>query len=918
MNSLLPLGADWRHQPGLNERVAELLTRMSLHDKIELVSGDLNYNFGFYSAAVTGPGLPELTMADGPCGVRINNGAVHGGRATALPAPIALAATWNTELARAYGDVLGHEARASGHNVILAPAVDIARVPVGGRTFESFGEDPLLNARMALAEVPAIQAHAVAACLKHYAVNNQEHERASVNAAVDEATLREIYLRPFEAVVRHSAVASLMGAFNRVNGVFACENPWLLDQVLRREWGFAGWVMSDYAATHSTVPSAQAGLDQEQPSAQHYGDRLQQAVEQGQLPLATLDEMCRRILRTVIGLQLMERPPAIAPMNDQAHRSVAQTVAEQAVVLLKNDGDLLPVRPEDLRRVVVIGPDIDNANVAGGGSSRVQPAHAVSLLEGLRLRLGPDVLVQHAVGNDPISAADLLPGPDSLPSDCLRSGPMTDAGPGLYTRFWSNPHLGGEACFECVMPQVALNGGFFNFPGFDANSSGYPKLPNELSGAISARFTGRLVVPESGRYELSATLLGTVRIWLDGELVLDAYRAGGGSASGAGASAAAWGAHADVKRAADGSDSPVAPDWPVAQAQMDLRAHTLPEASERPPQPLGSGGGDAGPPPQAAGVALQLQAGPQGHELCIEYLANAPSQGWLTGAQLRLGWRPPSERPTAAMREACTLAEGADLVVLAVRSYETEQMDRPDLHLPNNQAALVRAVAAANPRTVVINMSGGPVETESWESGVPAILQAWYLGQEQGSALARILVGDVNPSGKLPLSFPLSAHGLLRSRAQYPGEDGTVHYSEGLQVGYRGFDARGLPVRFAFGHGLSYTRFEYGDLEVHADTDGLALSFTVRNSGDHAGREVAQVYLGLPLPDQPPHRLVDFVSLPLAAGESRRVRRRISRHDPGHPLSVWTDDAWQCARGLLRVAVGSSSRDLRLKAQVRF
>src|SRR5450830_169048 len=776
MNSLPPLHADWRHQPGLNERVAELLDRMSLNDKIELVSGDLNYNFGFYSAAVAGPGLPELTMADGPCGVRINNGAVHGGQATALPAPIALAASWNTELAQHYGDVLGSEARASGHNVILAPAVDIARVPVGGRTFESFGEDPLINARMALAEIQAIQSHAVAACLKHYAVNNQECDRASVNAAVDEATLREIYLRPFETVVRHSAVASLMGAFNRVNGTFACENPWLLDQVLRREWGFAGWVMSDYAATHSTVPSALAGLDQEQPSGQHYGERLQQAVEQGQLPLSTLDEMCSRILRTVVGLRLIERPPAIVPMNTEAHRSVAQAVAEQGVVLLKNDGGLLPARPETLRRVVVIGSDVDNAGVAGGGSSRVQPAHTVSLLEGLRQRLGPDVLVQHAVGSDPISAADLLPGPDSLPSDCLRSGPAADAAAGLRTRFWNNPYLGGEACFECVMPQVALNGGFFSFPGFDANSSRYPKLPHTLSGAISARFTGRLRVPESGRYELSATLLGTLRIWLDGELVLDAYRAGGGSASGAGASGAAWGAHADVKRALDGSDSPVAPDWPVAQAQMNLRADSLPEASEQPPQPLGSGGGEAGPAPDSAGVALQLRASPQGHELCIEYLANAPSQGWLTGAQLRLGWRPPSERPTAAMREACALAEGADLVVLAVRSYETEQMDRPDLRLPNNQAALVRAVAAINPRTVVINMSGGPVETESWEAGIPAILQAWYLGQEQGSALARILVGDVNPSGKLPLSFPLSAHGLLRSRAQYPGEEGTVHY----------------------------------------------------------------------------------------------------------------------------------------------
>jgi beta-glucosidase len=313
-------------------------------------------------------------MADGPAGVRINRGDVHEGRATALPAPIALAATWTPELAAAYGDVLGAEAFASGHNVQLGPAVDIARVPTGGRTFESFGEDPLLASEIGVGVIRGIQTHPVQACVKHFAANNQEDSRATIDVRVDERTLMELYLPPFEAAVRQGGVASVMAAFNQVNGSYACQSQDLLTSILRDRFGFRGWVMSDYGANHATAESANAGLDQEQPTAGHWGEQLLAAVRGGQVAEETLDEMVRRILRPQVGLGQMERRPAIAALDLDAHAELAQRVAEQSMVLLGNSSGLLPLRAGELSSLAVIGPEAGSAAAAGGGSSRVRPA----------------------------------------------------------------------------------------------------------------------------------------------------------------------------------------------------------------------------------------------------------------------------------------------------------------------------------------------------------------------------------------------------------------------------------------------------------------------------------------------------------------------------------------------------------------
>jgi len=409
------MSTDWRTSVEVDQRVADLLARMTLEEKVDLVTGDQDFDYAFYNAPIERVGIPALTMADGPAGARVNNTSVNGGRNTALPAPIALAATWEPALARRYGDVLGAEAFATGHNVQLAPAVDIARAPRGGRTFESFGEDPLLQARMVVPEIHGIQAHPVQATIKHFIANNQEHRRFTVDVRVDERTLHEIYLPPFEAAIRDGGVAAAMASFNRVNGTYVSEDRGLLTDVLRGELEFRGWVMSDYEATWSTAAAANAGLEQEQPAARFWGPRLLAAVTDGEVDSETLDEMVRRILRPMIGLGLVDRPVMVGPVPAEDHARTAREIAEQGIVLLKNAEGLLPLGPH-VRSIAVIGPEADNVSAAGAGSGFLRPLHEVSPLDGIRRRAGADVRVTHAPGADPLSAADLLPGPPAIPS----------------------------------------------------------------------------------------------------------------------------------------------------------------------------------------------------------------------------------------------------------------------------------------------------------------------------------------------------------------------------------------------------------------------------------------------------------------------------------------------------------------------
>ncbi|MFT4137240.1 glycoside hydrolase family 3 protein [Microbacterium sp.] len=869
-------------------RVQAYLDAMTLDEKVAFVTGDLNWNYGFYSGPLERLGLPALQMADGPAGVRINKGDVHEGRATALPAPIALAATWDPQLAQEYGAVVGAECRATDHNVSLGPAVDIARVPVGGRTFESFGEDPLLQSRIGVGVVRGIQAHGVQACAKHYAINNQEDHRSSVDAVIDERTMREIYLPPFEALVREGEVASMMGAFNRVNGDFACESSALLSDLLRDELDFRGWIMSDYGANHSTAAAANAGLDQEQPNEGHWGSQLLAAVQSGEVAESVIDEKVRRILRPLVGMGQLEHPVGVAEFPVAEHHALAQRVAEASMVLLRNDG-ILPLT--DVRRVALIGPDVDAVGAQGGGSSMVRPTMGVSPLEGLRRALGDDVEITVLHGSDPVTPGVLLPGPDAIPSSFF-TAPNGETG--LRAQYWANTEFEGDPLVDRVEGQIEHNLGFHNFPGFNASSPRYPLLPGELNGRISVRWTGALTVPVSGSYRLTVTNVGAYAFSLDGVVVSRSEDAG---------------TDADAVAAELVAAVAAAADAPKTEADAEAEPVILPYG----------GTGESSADPVLTTFTLQLVAG-HAYELRFDYSANDAAQGFLIGARIRLGWEPPAGVFAPAVAEAAALAAASDVAIVAVRTYEAEADDRPHLGLPNGQDDLIAAVLAANPRTIVVLMTGAPVTVTGWGAEPAALVQAWYPGQAQGDALARVLTGAAEPGGRLPLTLPRDLDQTPAADPRtYPGVEGSVVYEEGVFVGYRGFDARGLEPAYPFGHGLAYTDFDYSDLEVSAGAgdEAATVSVTVRNTGARAGSEVVQVYVG-ELPTDavltPPQQLAGFAKVRLEAGASERVsvsvpRRAVSYFDVGA-------HAWATPAGEVEVRVGRSSRDIRLTGTV--
>ncbi|HEX6553211.1 MAG TPA: glycoside hydrolase family 3 C-terminal domain-containing protein [Ktedonobacteraceae bacterium] len=707
---------------------------------------------------------------------------------------------------------------------------------------------------MAVRSIQSVQRHPMVATAKHYNVNAQEENRLEVDAHLDERTLQEIYTLPFAQAVQDGHVGAAMGAYNKVNGVFCCQNRHLLTEILKHQLGFAGWVMSDYEATHSTVEAANAGFDQEMPSTKFFGEQLLQAIQKGQVSVATLDDKVRRILRTMFALGLFEHPVQVSPLPVEEHGKQAREIAGKGIVLLKNAGGLLPLSSHQVHSLAVIGGDAANY-ITGGGSSFVKPTYLVSILEGIRRRASEGVQVEYAEGVDPASAADLLPGPPLVPSSVLTpvgSGPEVH---GLYAEYWTNTRFEGEPQLVRTDRQVALNLGFFNFGLFNASSL---KTPEEFNNAISVRWRGSLTAPVSGEYTLSLTHLGTTRLFLDDRLLID----------------------------------------------------------------------DPGITLGTRSVTLQLVAG-QPYSLQIDYAADRPEQytpvpgelsiSGLIGSKVRLGWEHPANAIPSAMQEAAALARRSDVAVVVVRDYRNEHADLPSLTLPNEQDLLIQVVAAANPRTIVVLTTGGPA-LMPWLDRVPAMLESWYSGQEQGNALAAVLFGDVNPSGKLPVTFPRSDSDTpVSSPEQYSRTELVANFSEGLAVGYRGYDQLGIEPLFPFGYGLSYTSFTYAQLQVVPGTTGgtgiIQISFKVTNTGSRAGAEVTQVYLGLPASTgEPPRRLVGWAKVQLEPGETRDVSVTLDPNATSHPLSYWnvTINGWEIANGDYQVYVGASSRDIRL------
>lgn len=694
-------------EAALYAKINELIKKMTLEEKV----GMIHASSSFTSGGVPRLGIPELTTSDGPHGVRPEHGRdwqldknVYDS-GTYLPTGVCLAATWNPDLGYSFGKVLGSEASFRGKDVILGPGINIIRSPLNGRNFEYQSEDPYLVSRMAVGYIKGVQDQGVAACVKHYLANNQERWRNWINVEMSERALREIYLPGFKSAVQEAGVYTLMGSYNKFRGQWCTHNDYLMNQVLKKELGFKGLVMSDWGAVHHTQQALWYGTDLEMgtdlsmlPNPNYgkffMGDTVIALVRGGKLPEALIDDKVRRILYVMHKTNMIGGTRKKGAYNTKEHQQTAAKVAEEGIVLLKNEGGLLPLDKTKIRTVAVIGYNAERTQSMGGGSSQVKAFYEVTPLQGIQKMVG-----------------------------------------------------------------------------------------------------------------LSADII---------------YAPGYSIARGAGA---------------DG-----------------LSISKAVEAASR------------------ADVAI------------------------IVG-----GW-----------------THGYNYSVWSDNAYDAEDTDKPDMKMPFGQDQLIKAVLAANPRTVVVLMGGGPIDMQQWVGDAKAIVQAWYPGMEGGNALARILFGQVNPSGKLPMTFPkkledVGAHAL----GQYPGDTVNVYYYDDIYVGYRYFDTWKVEPQFAFGHGLSYTSFAYSNLKVTPMGKKASVSFTLKNTGSREGAEVAQVYVrqersALPRPDK---ELKAFRKVSLKPGEQRTITLTLDEEAFQYYSDV--QNKWVLEPGNFEVLIGSSSRDVRVSGKVR-
>ena len=685
-------------------RADSLIAQMTLDEKIQMVHGGAALDWwnhtlprgaGGWIPGISRLNIPDLYFADGSAGLSYSVGP-----ATALPSAIASAASWDLDEATKYGQVIGTETRAYGINVNLGGNVNnTGREPRDGRTFETKGEDPILAGKINAAHIKAIRDQYVLAGMKHYALNDQETGRTTLNVGIDERSMRESDLLAFEISLKDSGAQSVMCSYNLLSDSHACESDYLLNTVLKQDWAFPGFVMSDWDATHSTVNAAVNGLDQEQPENIYFGATLKQAVQSGQVPQSRLDNMVHRILRAMIADGLLDHPMTVTAIDAAGDADIAQEAEEQGAVLLKNSG-VLPLGT-NLASIAVIGSHADLGVLSGGGSAQVQP-------------VGGPVMFN---GN---------------PSEALPCPP----------------------CWSRVI--------------WD---------PSPPLAAIQAKVSGASV-----QYD-------------------------------------------------DGTDIP----------------------------------------------------------------------------------------------SAVALASSSNVAIVFVSQWESEGMDVPTLNftdvihsVPINQDALVAAVAAANPKTIVVMENGGP-KTLPWFSSVSAILEAWYPGQRGGPAIANILFGDVNPSGRLPMTFPISVNDLARPIIAVPPDNVTpfpVDYSvDGFNMGYKWYDSQGIIPLFPFGFGLSYTTFAVTNPQLSATTTGspsFVVTFDIQNTGTRTGAEVEQVYLQLPDSTGESRRLVGWQKLSFTAGQQQSGSIQVSASDSSQPLSYWdvSTHSWKVASGTYTVYLGNSSRNL--------
>ncbi len=773
-------------------------------------------------------GIPGLKVTDGPNGARGSGIFGSGKSAACFPCGSALGATWDPELVERIGVALGQEAKTKSCAVLLAPTVNLHRSPLYGRNFECFSEDPLLTARLAVAYVRGVQSQKIACVIKHFVANDAEFERMTINSVVDERTLRELYLPPFEAAVKEAGIWGVMTAYNKLNGTACTAHQWLLADLLKGEWEFDGIVMTDWFSFVDTVESSRAGLDVEMPGpARMYGQALAAAVEEGRASAADLDQKADRILKLIDRVEDFgsDSTGEEREVDLSEHRALLREAAARSIVLLKNRAGLLPL--EHAEKVALIGHNAGRLQLYGGGSAQLRPHYRLALRETLQEALGPKVSVGFAPGTFVGKFLPLLEGPNLRQPNGL---------PGLRIEVL-------DAAGDVMRTQSSAYSDVFV-----VTASG--------EGGAAVRATGSFDVSEPGSYQFSLAQAGGARLLVNDEVLVDG----------------------------------VANPLPPGETYMGFGS-----AEKR--------------------VAVDLAPGK--HSLRIELEGAAGAGGLLQAA--RVGFLPP--QPDDMQSEAVALAAESDVAVVVVgtnEDYETEGRDRPDMALPDGQDELVRAVCAANPNTVVVINAASPVDMD-WDDEAAAVLQCWFGGQELANALADVLTGASEPGGRLPTSIPLRIE-HSPSYGNFPGEAGQVRYGEGLLMGYRHFDTRDLPVRYRFGHGLSYTSFELSEPQISRRGGGgdLELAVGVTNTGARKGSAVVQAYVEPPAGPlfRPRRELGAFGRVDLEPGQTGTVvlgfdDRSFSYWDPA-------ENAWRLHGGehLIHIGPAIGQSDHRLTVNI--
>lgn len=788
------------------QRAKEIVAKMTLKEKLRYISG---YTGGFSICPVPRLGLPEVFMADGPQGIRNNT------KSTMYPSGILSAATWNRDLNYRLGRGLGQDAKARGVGILLGPGVNIYRSPLCGRNFEYFGEDPYLSGEVAKQYILGVQSEGVIATIKHFAANNQEWDRHHVSSEVDERTLQEVYFAPFRKAVKEAHVGAVMNSYNLLNGVHASENRWLNIDILRDTWGFKGILMSDWVSVYSTVGAANHGLDLEMPTGEYLNEELlMPAIEQGLITEATIDLKVQHILQTLIAFGFLDKEPkdtSIALDNPHS-RQTALDIAREGIVLLKNEGNMLPLKG----RTVVMGSNAE-VLVTGGGSGFVSPFSTVSIAEGL----------------EQLQKRNTIRLKDDLLFDDLKDAIYADEGKrqkGFKAEYFKNVELKGTPDATCMENQIAHDWG-----------TGVP-LEGFPADGFSVRWTTTYVPVTNGLVRMTMCGRGGYRAYINDQLICTDH-------------------------------------LPEREQVIEVEAGK----KYRLRVEYHNYGGDA---------RIGLKAGILNESLLKQTLAKAKN------VVLCVGFNNGDE-------DGGIEGEGAD------RSFA----------LPKPRLELIRKVTSLHDNVVVVVNAGGGIDFSDWGDKVKAIVMAWYSGQEGGRAVAEILTGVISPSGKLPISIEHRWEDNPVSKSYYENmkfaEYKRTQYSEGIFMGYRGYDKSGIKPLYPFGYGLSYTTFAYGNLMVEKNgVNRVKVTFDISNTGKMDAAEVAQVYVhdvksSVPRPYK---ELKGYEKVFLKKGETKRVT--IELEDDAFSYYDMDKQRFVVEKGDFEILVGTSSECLPLKGSI--